>query len=91
MPATKDERLNLRISVSDDALIRDAADALGTSVSEYVTASAVQRAHQVLADQRHFTLDRAEWDRFLEVLDRPVRVNERLVSFVKRPSLVEHD
>jgi uncharacterized protein (DUF1778 family) len=91
MPATKDERLNLRISVRDDALIRDAADALGTSVSEYVTASAVQRAHQVLADQRHFTLDQTDWDRFLEVLDRPIQVNERLASYLKRPSLIEHD
>jgi uncharacterized protein (DUF1778 family) len=91
MVATKEERLNLRISSSDDALIRDAADALGASVSEYVTESAVQRAHQVLADQRHFTLDQAEWDLFLETLDRPAKVNERLASFLRRPSSVEDD
>jgi uncharacterized protein (DUF1778 family) len=91
MPAIKDERLNLRLSASADALIRDAAETLGTSVSDYVTQSAIQRAHQVLADQRHFTLDDATWNRFLDALDRPAKVNERLAALLRRPSLLDDE
>jgi uncharacterized protein (DUF1778 family) len=91
MPATKDERLNLRLSASADALIRDAAETLGTSVSEYVTQSAIQRARQVLADQRHFTLDDDTWDRFVAALDRPAEPNERLAAFLRRPSLLDDE
>jgi uncharacterized protein (DUF1778 family) len=89
MPEIKDERLNLRLSATDDALIREAAGTLGTSVSDYVTQSAIQRAHRVLADHRHFTLDEETWDRFLEALDRPGQVNERLAAFLRRPSMVD--
>ncbi len=89
MSTTKGERLNLRLSASADALIREAADALGTSVTDYVTESAVQRAHMVLADQRHFTLDEATWDRFVASLERPGRVNDRLAALLRRPSQLD--
>lgn len=91
MPAIKDERLNLRLSASADSLIREAAETLGTSVSEYVMQSAIQRAHQVLADQRHFIFDDETWDRFLEALDRPAKVNDRLAAFLRRPSLLDDE
>lgn len=89
MPATKDERLNLRLTSGDDALIRAAAETSGTSVNDYVIDSAVQRAQQQLADQRHFDLDAEAWDRFVTALDRPARVNERLAALLARPSLFD--
>lgn len=91
MPAIKGKRLYLRLWASDVALIRDAAATLGTSVSDYVTEAAIQRARQVLADQRHFTLGDETWDRFLEALERPARVNEGLATFLRRPSLLDDE
>lgn len=88
MPATKSARLNLRLNDEDDALLRQAADALGQSVSEFLTDSAVERAHEVLADQRHFILDDKTWDRFVAVLDTPAEPDPALVALFSRPSRI---
>ena len=52
-------------------LIRHAAASIGTSVTQFLSDAALTRAHEVLADQRQYTLDAQTWDRFIEVLDRP--------------------
>jgi len=82
---TKDARLNLRLRAVDDELIRHAAAQTGQSVSDFLTASALERAHEVLADQRSFTLDAAIWDEFVALLDAPVRPDARLVELFSRP------
>ncbi|WAX55101.1 DUF1778 domain-containing protein [Jatrophihabitans cynanchi] len=89
MPATKSARLNLRLNADDDALLRQAAAALGQSVSEFLTSSAVERAHDVLADQRHFDLDVETWNRFVAILDEPAEPDPALVSLFSRPSRIE--
>lgn len=81
----KDARLNLRLRAADDELIRRAAAQAGQSVSEFLTSSAVERAHEVLADQRTFVLDDATWDAFAAVLDEPPRPDPRLVELFARP------
>lgn len=88
MAATKDARLNVRIRDADNALIRAAADQTGQSVSEFMTVSAVERAHNVLADKRSFVLDEATWDVFVDMLDRPPRPDSRLVELFSRPNRI---
>ncbi len=85
MPATKNARLNLRLNDDHDALLRQAANTLGQSVSEFLTNSAVDRAHEVLADQHHFVLDQDAWDRFVTVLDSPAVPDPALVELFSRP------
>jgi uncharacterized protein (DUF1778 family) len=89
MPGLKQERLNIRLSAETSFLIREAAEKLGTTVSDYVTESAVQRPNQVLADQRNFVLDDETWERFTEALDRPARANQRLAALFAEPSLLD--
>ncbi len=86
---TKDARLNLRLTSSDDELIRQAAAHTGQSVSEFLTTSAVERAHDILASQRSFVLDDATWDRFVALLEAPVRPDPRLVELFARPSRLD--
>lgn len=89
MPApTKDARLNLRLNHGDDQLIKHAAQSLGLTVSEFLTRSAVDRAHEVLADQKHFALDEETWDAFVAVLDEPARPDARLVELFARPQRI---
>ncbi|HMQ28620.1 MAG TPA: DUF1778 domain-containing protein [Acidimicrobiales bacterium] len=89
MPAsTKDARLNLRLRATDDELIRRAAAQSGQSVSEFLTSSAIDRAHQLLADQRDFVLDEDTWDEFTRVLDEPARPDPRLVELFARPQRI---
>jgi uncharacterized protein (DUF1778 family) len=89
MPATtKDSRLNLRLRAADDELIRRAAEQTGQSVSEFLTTSAIERAHEVLADQRDFVLDEGTWDEFTRLLDEPARPDPRLVELFARPKRI---
>lgn len=85
---TKDARLNLRLKPGDDQLIKQAAQSLGLTVSEFLTSSAVDRAHEVLADQKHFTLDEDTWEQFVAVLDEPARPDPRLVELFARPQRI---
>ena len=89
MPATtKDSRLNLRLRAVDDELIRHAAAQTGQSVSEFLTTSAVERAHEILADQREFILDERTWAEFTRLLDEPPRPDPRLVELFARPQRI---
>lgn len=89
MPATKTARLNLRLNDADDALLRQAANALGQSVSEFLTNTAVERAHEVLANQRHFLLDDETWDKFVSMLDVPPQPDPALVALFSRPRRID--
>jgi len=89
MAATKEARLNLRLKPADDELIRQAAKSVGKSVTEFLSESALDRAHEVLADQRQFDLDEDTWERFVAVLDRPVRPDPRLVELFSRPRRIK--
>lgn len=89
MATTKEARLNLRLRATDDELIRHAAEQTGQTVTEFLTSSAIERAHEVLADQRDFVLDEETWDAFVTLLDEPVRPDPRLVELFSRPKRVE--
>lgn len=85
---TKVSRLNVRLRAADDELIRRAAEQTGQSVSEFLTTSAVERANEVLVDQREFVLDRATWDEFTRLLEEPARPDPRLVELFARPQRI---
>ena len=87
--STKRARLNVRLREADNEVIRQAADAVGQSVTEFVSTSALDRAHEILADQRVFVLDAPTWDAFVAALDRPVRPDPRLVELFTRPSRLD--
>lgn len=89
MPTTKDSRLNLRLTQEDDELIRRAAFTVGQTVSEFLSASAIDHAHEVLANQRHFVLDEETWDAFVGLLDQPARPDPRLTELFARPQRIE--
>jgi uncharacterized protein (DUF1778 family) len=59
--ATKTERLNLRLTPAQDAVLRTAAEARGESTSDYVLRHAVEAAESDLADRRVFVVDDAAW------------------------------
>ena len=87
--ATKSARINVRLRDADNELIRQAAEATGQTVTEFISTTAVERAHEVLADQRDFVLDEPRWDAFVAALDQPVRPDPRLVELFARPSRLE--
>lgn len=87
--ATKSERLNLRLTAAQDAVLRRAADARGEAVSEYVLRHAVEAAETDLADRRVFVLDDEAWRRLQDALDRPPRPAARLRRLLSEPSVLD--
>ena len=83
--AAKTARRNLRVSPTDDDLFRQAAAAIGESVSEFLVESGRERAEMILADRTQFVLDRKAWKAFTEALDRPAEVKPAVVELMRRP------
>ncbi len=87
MVAVKDSRIAVRLSSHQDALIRHAAEAEGTSITEFTVAATMSHAMDVLADRRMFAIDDAAWSQFVAVLDRPVSHKPRLAKLFSEPSM----
>ncbi len=73
MPATKTQRIHLRVAESDDELLRRSVQASSETLSEFLIESGRERAERDLADRTTFALPAAEWRNFTAALDRPAR------------------
>lgn len=85
MSETKTQRVNLRVSGSDNELFRRAASASDESLSEFLVESGRERAERLLAERSRFVLSDSEWASFNEALDRPAKVRPELVELMNRP------
>jgi uncharacterized protein (DUF1778 family) len=84
--ATKDSRIVVRLTSEQDALIRRAAEAEGTDLSNFTVTATLTHALDVLTDRRLFVIDDAAWKEFLAALDRPVAPKSRLAKlFAESP------
>ncbi|MFZ1488564.1 MAG: DUF1778 domain-containing protein [Ilumatobacteraceae bacterium] len=83
---TRDERLHLRLSPTDDGLIRAAAEAAHLSITEFVVRAARSSAADTLADRDHVVLDAKAWDSLDRRLARPARRNPKTAELFQRPS-----
>jgi len=86
---TRERRWNLRVESSEDDLVRAASDAADISYSNLIRSAAVSEARRILADRTRFVLDDSEWNRFLDLLDRPPRVPDGLRKLYSKPSVFE--
>lgn len=83
----KDARVNLRLTARQDFVIRGAAAARDTTVSEFILGTVVSEAERVLAEQRWFLLDDQAWGHLQELFDAPMpTVDERLQRLLGAPS-----
>jgi uncharacterized protein (DUF1778 family) len=84
MSATKTARVNLRVAPADDLLLRQAADLLGESLSEFLIESGRDRAERLVADRTRFVLDEGSWAAFNDALDRPAEVKPEVRELFAR-------
>jgi uncharacterized protein (DUF1778 family) len=88
--ASKTERLSLRLTPTQDAVLRRAAEARGESTSDYVLRHAVEAAEIDLADRRVFNLDDAAWNRLRDLLSAtPSRLPPAMARLLSEPSVLE--
>jgi uncharacterized protein (DUF1778 family) len=84
MSATKTARVNLRVAPADDVLLRQAAELLGETLSEFLIESGRERAERLVADRTRFVLDDAAWTAFNDALDRPEEIKPELRELFAR-------
>ena len=78
------EVINLRTSRRQKALIDRAAEALGTSRSDFMLQTACREAEIVLLDRCYFELSDDNYRHFTEMLDHPPKTNLKLKELLLR-------
>jgi uncharacterized protein (DUF1778 family) len=81
------ERWDFRVPPDADRLVRQAAETAQRTLTDFVVDAAVVEAERVLADRTQFVLEREQWNRFVELLDRPPQENPGLQKLFSRPSV----
>ena len=87
--ALRDARWNLRVAPDANELVRQAASSRHQNLTDFVIEAALGEAERVLADRSSFPLDEAQWNEFVDLLDRPVRDNPGLDKLFAEPSTFE--
>ena len=87
--AVKTERLNLRLTPAQDAVLRRAAEARGESASDYVLRHAVEAAEMDLADRRVFMVDDAAWSELQALVSAPPRLPPEMAKLLSSRSVLE--
>jgi uncharacterized protein (DUF1778 family) len=85
MPATKDERLQIRLNPAEKHLLERAAEAAHQNVSAFVLQAAASRAEEILAERSVIGLTPQGAAALDVALARPAAVNERLATALQRP------
>ena len=76
--ATRETTINLRAPAAQRALIDQAAQVQGKTRTDFMLEAAYEKAQQVLLDRTVFALDAKSLDRFVKLLDAPLKTNKAL-------------
>ena len=85
--AMKDERLALRVTAAQKAIIERASNVMGRTLTDFSVSALVERAEDVLADQRVFHIPSDRWAEIEALMDAPVVPNPGLVDLFSKPSV----
>ncbi len=81
----KEDRINVRLSAEQGALIRSAAEIEGMTLTDFAVESMKLHARHVLADRRLFRISDEAWDAFDAMLERPPVHKSRLQRLLDEP------
>lgn len=88
--ASRRQRLEMRVTPQQDAVIRQAARLENTTVTAFVLDTVTARAQKVIRKHQDLMLSNAAFDRFLAELDKPSRAVPQLAKlFERNPKLPE--
>jgi uncharacterized protein (DUF1778 family) len=82
----KSQRIEVRATDRQEAVLRQAAVATDRTMTEFILASAVEQAERILAERRWFTGSQEQYDEFLRLLDEPLASTEKFERLWSRPS-----
>jgi uncharacterized protein (DUF1778 family) len=84
--AIRDQRLNFRASAQQQLLIRRAAEATDSTVTDFILGSVLESAERVLADRKWFVASDEQWAEFQALLDAPLEPMPKLQRLLRRES-----
>ncbi len=85
------ERVEVRMRPEVVARIREAAERSHLTISAFVTAAALERAEDVIAQDTMWTVPAAQFDAMVASLDNPPEADPGLVAALRLAShVVEH-
>ncbi len=84
--ATKNDRLELRLTQRQKNEIEHAAALSGRSITDFSVSVLVKEAEDVILRERDLMMTEKAWDAFTNVLDQPARTPEGLTDLLSRPS-----
>ncbi|MFT3877114.1 MAG: DUF1778 domain-containing protein [Propioniciclava sp.] len=87
----KSQRIDLRATERQEALLRRAAEATDRTLTDFVLGSAVEQAERVLADRRWFTASDERFAEFERLLDAPLPTTSKFDQLFARRSRFADD
>lgn len=82
IPASKDSRIDLRVTSEQKALLEQAAAIKGVSLSAYTLVHLLPIAQQDIENQEKLTLSNRDRDLFLSALENPPKLKGKLKSAI---------
>ena len=78
--------INFRASAAKQSLIDQAARVAGKSRTDFILEASCEKAHEILADQTHFALDKKAAERFNRLIDAPLPDADALRRLLAAPA-----
>ncbi|HCX84700.1 MAG TPA: antitoxin [Micrococcales bacterium] len=82
----KSQRIEVRATPRQEALLREAAAATDRTVTDFVLGTAVIEAERVLAERRWFTASEDQLAEFERLCDAPLPSTAKLERLLARPT-----
>ena len=82
----KDHPLSIRLPASDIDIIDRASKLRGRSRTDFMRDAAVREAEATILDSVLIKMTEAGYKSFVEAIEAPAKVNEKLLEALKRPS-----
>lgn len=83
---SRDQRLNFRASAYQELMIRRAAEASDSTITDFILGSVLESAERVLADRKWFIANEEQWAEFQRLLDAPLKPMPKLDRLLRRES-----
>jgi uncharacterized protein (DUF1778 family) len=71
MSSTRSQRIDVRVTDEQNAIIREAAAVTGQTVTAFLLSAAEERARSLLDERRHLVMSTAAFAQFTAALDTP--------------------
>lgn len=84
--STRDQRLNFRASTAQQQLIRQAAEATDSTITDFILRSVLENAERIVVDRAWFIANDDQWAEFQALLDAPLTPMPKLRRLLQRDS-----